>query len=321
MDIRDSAEKYLSVRPERVTIHERVSDFFAINRGDVVALNGHNYVISGIGRERSFGLDDEPKHWVKYAYEVATGRRKIIKLVFLEEFDLKYGEHVVRCFRSPEKEARALESARGHMHFMQGQTVVTAEHEHVRVIDYINGRALARIIEDYPGPHERYFRERLPELLRLFIPCIEALHFLHGLGIRHGDVRSDHLILDERLGKLRWIDFDYDFIYNEAPLALDLLGVGNILSELVGKGERTVHNLRLIPNLRDAIESLTSDDFSVVERTRLMNWRKLYPYVPDELNNVLLHFAAGSELYYESAQEIAEDLAHALHAIETGFGK
>ncbi|GAB4339854.1 MAG: hypothetical protein Kow0099_15380 [Candidatus Abyssubacteria bacterium] len=321
MNLQDSVEQYLHVRPESVKVHEKVGDFFSINRGDIVMLDGRHYVISGIGRERSFGLDDEPKHWVKYAYEVSTGKRKIIKLVFLEEFELQYGEHAVRCFRSPGKEARALESAKGHLHFMQGHTVITPENEHVRVIDYINGCSLLHIMEDYPSNHERYFREKLPELLHMFIPCLEALHFLHGIGIRHGDVRSDHLILDDELGKLRWIDFDYDYICNEAPLALDLLGVGNIISELVGKGERTIHNLRLHPSFHEAVELLTPDDFSVVERTRLMNWRKLFPYVPDELNNILMHFSAGAEVYYESAEEIAKDLTDVVEVLKKGLGR
>ncbi len=310
-DLQDEVEKYLNIRPASVTIHEEVSDFFSINRGDIVLLDGHHYVISGTARERSFGLDEEPKYWVKYAYDVSTGKRKIIKLVYLEQFDLKYGEHVVRCFRSPAKEGRALECVRGHVHFMQGRTIAAERNKEVRIIDHISGKTLLDKIETHPGPHEAYFRELLPSLLQLFVPCLTALDSLHRLGIRHGDVRADHLILARETGRLRWIDFDYDFIFDEAPLALDLLGVGNILSELLGKGERTIHNLRFNPALAQAMEDLSPEDFSPVEPTRLMNWKKLYPYVPDKLNRVLMHFAAGTERYYESAAEIAEDLADA----------
>jgi len=39
-----------------------------------------------------------------------------------------------------------------------------------------------------------------------------------------------------------------------------------------------------------------------------VNLRKLYPYIPVELNRVLLHFSAGSEVFYDSVEELTEDL-------------
>ncbi len=317
MDFRDEVEKYLNVRPETVTVHENVSDFFAINRGDIVLIDGRHYLISGTAREGSFGIDDEPKHWVKYAYDLSTGERKIIKLVFLEQFDMKYGDCVIRCFRSPAKEGRALESVKGHRHFMQGYTVGADMDGEIRIIDHIKGKTLSSIIENIRRPHEAYFKEFLPSLLQLFIPCLEALYFLHRAGLRHGDVRTDHLILDSDSEQLRWIDFDYDFVFSESPYAVDLLGIGNILSDLVGKGESTIYNLRFDKSLASAIERLEPGDFSMVEPGRLMNWRKLYPYIPEELNRMLVLFSAGAELYYESAAEIAEDLQGAVNSMIT----
>jgi len=313
-DFRDEIERYLNVRPDKVTVHEELSDFFCINRGDVVLVDNHHYVISGTAREDGFGIDDEPKHWVKYAYDISTGERKIIKLVFLEQFDMRYGDCVIRCFRSPAKEGRALDSVRGHQHFMQGRTVHAGADGEVRIIDYIKGKTLFKKIEGCSGSHEGYVKNSLPSLLQLFIPCLRALDFLHSAGLRHGDVRTDHLILDSDSGQLRWIDFDYDFVFNEAPYAVDLLGIGNILSDLVGKGESTIYNLRFDKDLAGVLEGLEPGDFSMVEPGRLMNWRKLYPYIPEELNRILMFFSAGAELYYESAAEIAEDLQEAVNS-------
>ncbi|RJP16049.1 MAG: hypothetical protein C4520_18715 [Candidatus Abyssobacteria bacterium SURF_5] len=314
-DLRNAVEQYLGACPSKIIIHRELGDFFAINRGDVVVLDGRYYVVSGIARERSFGLDDEPKHWVKYAFEVPTGKRKIIKLVFQEQFTLKYGEYRIRCFRSPLKEGYALEHVRGNPYFMQGCTITTSANEHVRVIDHIGGRTLLDEVEYFNGPHEAYFNQALPSLLRLFLPSLTALHELHDAGIRHGDVRSDHLILDNESKKLRWIDFDYDFVFDEKPFALDLFGIGNILSELVGQGARTLHNLaRRVPPI-EALERLEENDFSVVENTRLMNWRKLYPYIPPKLNQVLMHFSHGAELFYESIPEIVEDIGDAIMSL------
>lgn len=318
INLGDEVEKYLNVRPARIAVHRNLDDFFAINRGDVIVLDGRHYVVSGTAREKGFGLDDELKPWVKYAYEIATGHKKIIKLVFTEQFDLKYGEYTVHCFRNPTKEGQALEHVRGNPYFMQGRTVTTGDGQDVRIIDYISGKTLLDEIEKFNGPHEAYYYRLLPSFLRLLLPSLKALDQLHRTAIRHGDVRSDHLILDKTTDLLRWIDFDYDFILEEKPTALDLLGIGNILSELVGQGERTLHNLIHVAELAENIEHLGSNDFSVVESTRLMNWRKLYPYVSDKLNGVLMHFSNGAELFYESVAEIVEDLEDAIISLPPG---
>ena len=124
---------------------------------------------------------------------------------------------------------------------MQGHPVCSEEGGEVRIIDYIKGRTLSDETEEFPGSHETYSRKLLPSLLEMLLPCLNALHALHGLGEGHGDVRTDHLMLDKETGKLRWIDFDCDFICREAPFAVDLLGIGNIRSELVGKRKRTIY--------------------------------------------------------------------------------
>ena len=60
------------------------TEFFDIKRGDVLAVDGQSYLIRGHAREGRFGLDDEIKPWVKTALDLATGEKKIIKLVFYE---------------------------------------------------------------------------------------------------------------------------------------------------------------------------------------------------------------------------------------------
>jgi hypothetical protein len=318
MDLQDEVEKYLSIRPEEITVHRKLDDFFSINRGDVIVLDGRHYVVSGNARERSFGLDDEPKHWVKFVFEVPTGKRKVIKLIFQEQFFLNYGEYRIRCFRNPAKEGSALERVRGNPYFMQGRTINSDENQNVRIIDHISGKSLFDEIDNCSGSHEAYYHQALPSLLRLFFPALKELDTLHRAGIRHGDVRSDHLLLDKETQKLRWIDFDYDFIFAEKPFALDLFGIGNILSTLVGQGQRTLHHLIHSEPLAKRIQRLGSNDFSVVVHTRLMNWRKLYPYIPVKLNRVLMHFSHGAELFYESIPEIVEDLGDAIASLPSG---
>jgi hypothetical protein len=38
------------------------------------------------------------------------------------------------------------------------------------------------------------------------------------------------------------------------------------------------------------------------------NIQKIYPYIPDALNYILLHFSNGANLYYENIRQLLEDL-------------
>jgi hypothetical protein len=39
-----------------------------------------------------------------------------------------------------------------------------------------------------------------------------------------------------------------------------------------------------------------------------MNLKKLYPYIPNGLNDVLAHFTMGADIFYESVGEVTADL-------------
>jgi hypothetical protein len=47
---------------------------------------------------------------------------------------------------------------------------------------------------------------------------------------------------------------------------------------------------------------------NVIFNNRVANLQKIYPYVPDELNYILLHFSNGANLYYENTRQLLEDL-------------
>ena len=46
----------------------------------------------------------------------------------------------------------------------------------------------------------------------------------------------------------------------------------------------------------------------IMYKSRFMNLKKLFPYIPDSLNNILLHFTKGVEIFYEHIDEVLEDL-------------
>ena len=122
--------------------------------------------------------------------------------------------------------------------------------------------------------------------------------------------------MNRESGNYVWIDFDYDYEATENPFGLDIFGLGNILIYAVGKG---FHNLQMISsderiygNLIDRIEP---EDFSILEKWRFINLRKLYPTIPKMLNDILMHFSQGAHIYYEEVDELNEDLNRCLYSI------
>jgi hypothetical protein len=71
----------------------------------------------------------------------------------------------------------------------------------------------------------------------------------------------------------------------------------------------TTHQL-----LREApgmLDRLTADDVNIVFHNRVNNLRKLYPYIPEKLNRVLMHFSLGAKVFYEETRELLDDLNEA----------
>ena len=66
--------------PRRFRIITDTSDFFKVDYNDVVILAGVPYLMRNYTKEGRFGLDDEPKYWVRKAVNLETREVKIIKL-------------------------------------------------------------------------------------------------------------------------------------------------------------------------------------------------------------------------------------------------
>jgi hypothetical protein len=205
----------------------------------------------------------------------------------------------------PEKESRVLEFVRGDRRFMQGRTVRDAVGNNVRVIDFIPGTSLFSHIALLDEPHDVYFQRTLPGILRRLVGSIQALHHLHQHHLQHGDVRNDHILVEDRTGDYRWIDFDYAANY----LDYDIWSVGNLLTYAVGKGIRTCQDAkRLLRDQGSTSSAVCAEDALLFFRYRLANLRKLYPYVPEDLNALLMRFSSATETFYQDCGEIARDL-------------
>jgi hypothetical protein len=294
--------------PRRVRVKD-TSDFFRVDYDDVVVLEGIPYFVRNNEREGRFGLEDEQKFWVKRARNLLTGEVKVLKWVFKERFNARIGNLVFECVRSPRKEARILELVRGRNDFMQGRTVLDSTGNELRVLDYIKGKTLGQLALEKGSDHFDFFHNHYPSLLDEFIGLVEAIRFLHENNEKHGDIRRDHLIKDSETGAYRWIDFDFNYRHGESKFGFDLFGLGNVLLFITGRGDITTqHLLRANP---DMLDRLSEDDVNIVFRNRVNNLKKLFPYIPEKLNRVLMHFSSGAVIYYEETKDLLEDLGEA----------
>lgn len=289
------------------------SDIFSIDRGDTIQIAGNRYMITGHERERRFGIDD-PKFWVKRAVDLETGKKKILKLTFKESFVTHMGGASIRCFRNPKKEAMILEAVKDHPHFMHGIAFEDEKKNIIRILDIVPGPNFFVFMDSKQMGHKAYFEKILPGILKQLIKAFEAIRHLHHLGFKHGDIRNDHIIVERDTGKYVWIDFDYDYEALENPYSLDIFGLGNVLINAVGKG---FHNIQMILNdsmiYGDLKDRLEREDFSIIHKRRFINLRKLYPYIPKALNDILMHFSIGANVYYEYVEEMVEDLNRCLY--------
>jgi hypothetical protein len=57
-----------------------------------------------------------------------------------------------------------------------------------------------------------------------------------------------------------------------------------------------------------ALEKLSEDDLNIVFKNRIVNLRQIYPYIPESLNRVLMHFSIGAKQFYEHTDNLIEDL-------------
>ena len=299
--------------PKRFRIHTDTTDFFRVDFDDIVVLNDRPFLIRHNLKELRYGLDGDVKFWVKGAVDLTDGRRKIIKLAFFEKFITKIAGVEFECFRSPAKEARILNLVAGMNNFMHGHSAEDDRSNIIRILDFIKGRSLMSYVMEMKDDHRAYFYHQFPDILDRFLESVRAIRFLHEHDERHGDIRRDHILIDRENGDFRWIDFDYNYRYLDNPYAYDLFGLGNILIFLVGKGDV------LIPELKkqnpSLLSNLSEEDLNIVFNNRVANLRKIYPYIPQSMNQVLLHFSKGAHVFYDDAKELLDDLEEAREEI------
>ncbi|MBI5116461.1 hypothetical protein HZA56_08305 [Candidatus Poribacteria bacterium] len=295
--------------PDRLEVITDTTEFMNISRGHVIRLDGQYFLVTGYIYEARFGLSDEPKYWVKKAIDLKTGVRQIVKLAHREEFHMRIGPLRIRCYRNPHKEGQVLELVRGNPYFMQGRALFDGSGNEVRALDIIRGKNLYNMIFEMKMSHEEYFHTVFPEILRNLNECFKAVRFLHENGLCHGDIRNDHILVEQDTGQYRWIDFDLAQDFSD----LDIWSIGNILQFCVGMGMVTFREVFQSTEFPESVRNrLTPGDASAFYEHRIMNLQKLFPYIPDRLNDILLHFTVSTTRFYESMAQIISDVSSAL---------
>jgi len=289
----------------KVKIFEDTTSYMAIYGGTVLRLEGNDYFVMGDTKEGRFGIDNQPKFWVKYAVDLTTGENKIIKLVFHEQFSTTVGPVTVRCKRNPEKESAFLELVRGNPRFMQGVTVRDPVGNAVRIIDFIKGDSFYNYIASLEMPHEQYYHEVLPGVLEKLVSCVEAMAGVHRHGQHHGDIRNDHIFVERNSGEYVWIDFDYEVNFTD----YDIWSMGNILIYAVGMGIHAFHDIQKHPERYPLKQSFLDEHDAMVFYTyRVANLRKLFPYISRRINSIMMRFSEGAFDFYEDLETQVEDI-------------
>ncbi len=304
-ELRERIERFTRRRPRGpIPIVEDSSNYLQLQGGMVLRVGGDDLFVMGDAREGRFGISDQPKFWVKQVVDLADGSAKIVKLVFHEQFTTRLGLFTVRCHRSPDKESQVLAAVEGDPRFMQGRTVLDTAGNNIRIIDFIRGETFFNYIATLEQPHEAYFFETLPGIMQKLIGCVEAMDFLHRRGLEHGDIRNDHIIIEEGTGRFRWIDFDYSVNYTD----YDVWSMGNVLSYAVAKGIVTCRGAEAgeaNPGFRGDIRP---EDALLFYGYRVANLRKVFPYIPRPLNDLLMRFSAGADDFFESFEQLGQSL-------------
>ena len=75
---------------------------------------------------------------------------------------------------------------------------------------------------------------------------------------------------------------------------------------LVGMGDV------LVPDVKTAdpqiFGTLSDADTNIVFNNRIANLKKIFPYIPENLNRILMHFSKSATVFYDHILQLLDDL-------------
>ncbi|NEP84810.1 MAG: hypothetical protein F6K39_45925, partial [Okeania sp. SIO3B3] len=108
--------------------------------------------------------------------------------------------------------------------------------------------------------------------------------------------------------QLKWIDFDYNYTYQgrENIFGYDIFGLGNVFTFITARGDVLIEDLQ--KNKPNIYNQININDRNIIFRNRVVNLKKIYPYIPQELNLILLHFGINANMFYLNTGEFLSSL-------------
>jgi WD40 repeat protein/tRNA A-37 threonylcarbamoyl transferase component Bud32 len=259
------------------------------------------------------------------AEQVSLRRRVAVKVLsFASTLD-------ARLLQRFQTEARAAAALR-HPHIVPVYAVGCEEGVHFYVMQYIEGRNLAALIQpeqaslqagapppSAPPGQGRPVEARLAA--ELGVQAAEALEHAHRQGVVHRDIKPANLLLDER-GQVWVTDFGLALLHQEARLTKtgDIVGTLHYMAPEQTAGRAPVdHRADLYALGATLYELLTArPPFDAPLQAELLQQileaeprpaRQLNRAVPADLETVVLKcLAKRAEQRYATAQELADDL-------------
>jgi len=108
-------------------------------------------------------------------------------------------------------------------------------------------------------------------------------------------------------GRYRWIDFDYDYKEKDDLTSHDVFEMGTLLAFVVGKDYLSYSQLKRISP--EIASNLKPSDMLAIFPNQVANLKLVYPYIHDQINEIILRFAQGSQHEYSDAHMLAADIA------------
>jgi hypothetical protein len=75
----------------------------------------------------------------------------------------------------------------------------------------------------------------------------------------------------------------------------------------LGKGDVLLPDLKRAEH--PAVNRLRREDLNIVFNNRGVNLKKVYPYIPESLNRILLHFSVGAKWFNDHTSQLLDDLS------------
>lgn len=230
--------------------------------------------------------------------------------------DLESGKSVVLKFQGKGKKCSGYErdffaKVPSHDNIVRGYSLVDESGDILIVTEFTEGEKLQDYLSEFGVDHKRYFLESFPEILNNFMGAIRGVEHIVKNGF-YNEFAIYHIWIDKKTG--RYILFDFDLPSTELSKlqalkdleSSTISNIGGSLCEIVAP--LGIYEYEAVHDEEMYFDELGITDADFNEYNLLVDLQKVYPYIPDELNKILLRFGRDASNPYTSISELYSDL-------------